>query len=341
MKIHVTYTGGTIGMVESDRGLVPGADLAGWLDDLLGAAARDDDLGREDVTLRQLDPLIDSSNATPHSWQKIVDDLRAAAHGPDAPDGFVVLHGTDTMAYTSAALSYALTDLPQPVVVTGSQLPLGIVGSDAAPNVTGALRALMSGRTRGVSLFFGHMLLAGNRATKTSSWAFRGFDSPSVAPLAYTGGPWQWTGAETPGSGWAHPKPFGRFDVPVIDLAPGITASRLRAMLTPRPDAVILRAFGVGNIPADEPGMTDVVEELIDDGVAVVITSQCHQAEVLLGHYETGDAIARLGAIGSRDMTLEATYAKVQFLLAQGIRGAALGEHLGRSIAGELTESRG
>ena len=245
------------------------------------------------------------------------------------------------MAYTSAALSYALADFDRPVVITGSQLPLSVVGSDAAPNVTGALRAATSRRAVGVSLFFGHHLLAGNRATKTSSWAFQGFTSPNAVPLAVTGAPWQWTRPSEAGTGWPHPKPYERHDVVVIDLAPGITAARLRALLTPLPEAVVLRAFGVGNVPSAEPGLADVIAEVIGAGVAVIVASQCHEAEVLLGHYEAGDAIARAGAVGSRDMTLEATYAKVQFLLSQGLRGDELSQWMGRSIAGELTASRG
>ena len=186
-EVHITYTGGTIGMVESPHGLIPGADLDSWLAELLEGTAL---AGR--VSLTVLDPLIDSANATPESWQAIIDDLRAhrAATPADGADGingadgvksYVVLHGTDTMAYTSAALSYALTDFDRPVVVTGAQLPLSAIGSDAASNVTGALNAATSGRADGVSLFFGHHLLAGNRATKTSSWAFEGFASPGAA----------------------------------------------------------------------------------------------------------------------------------------------------------------
>lgn len=332
MRVHITYTGGTIGMVDSPHGLVPGADLEGWLATLLDGT----ELGT-DVTFTALDPLIDSSNATPDSWQAIIDDLHDQAATGHA-DAFVVLHGTDTMAYTSAALSYALTDFGRPVVITGSQMPLGFVGSDAAPNVTGALRAATSGRAPGVSLFFGHRLLAGNRATKTSSWAYKGFDSPNVAPLALTGAPWQWRESAGPAAGWPGARPYARHDVVVLDLAPGITAARLEALLTPLPEAVVLRAFGVGNVPSEEPGLTDVLARTIEAGVAVVVASQCHEAEVLLGHYEAGDAIARAGAVGSRDMTLEATYAKVQFLLAQGLRGADLTSWIGRSIAGELTE---
>jgi len=330
MRVHVTYTGGTIGMVDSPHGLVPGADLAGWLRTLLAGTELDDVVG-----LTEFDHLIDSANATPADWQAIVDDLRAHR---DAAEAFVVLHGTDTMAYTTAALSYALTGFGRPVVVTGAQYPLTVVGSDAAANVTGALRAATSGRAPGVSLFFGHRLLAGARAAKVSSWAFAGFDSPNVPPLARTGAPWSWNAPAEPGCGWADPKPYARQDVLVADLSPGITAARLTALFDPPPAAVILRAYGVGNAPSEEPGLVEALAAATAAGVTLVVASQCSQANVLLGHYETGDALARAGAVGSGDMTLEATYAKVVFLLSQGLRGAELATWLRRNIAGELTE---
>ena len=185
--------------------------------------------------------------------------------------------------------------------------------------------------------FFGHKLLAGNRATKTSSWAFRGFESPSVSPMARTGAPWRWYGAPSAGTGWQDPSPYTRQDVAVIDVVPGMSAARLRAMTTPHPDAVILRTFGVGNIPASEPGLVDVLTELAQAEVPIIVASQCYQSEVMLGHYEAGNALARLGAIGAHDMTLEALYAKTVFLLSQGKRGADFKRWMDLSIAGELT----
>ena len=144
--------------------------------------------------------------------------------------------------------------------------------------------------------------------------------------------------APPPGAGWPDPRPYTRQDAVVIDLFPGITAARLEAMLTPRPDAVILRAFGVGNIPDGEPGLTDVLASAIGAGTAVVVISQCHQGGVRLGRYAAGDALARAGAVGGADMTPEAAYVKAVFLLSQGLRGSGLAAWMGRSIAGELDD---
>lgn len=330
MRIHVTYTGGTIGMIETPHGLAPGADMRGWLDHVLEGTQ----VTREQVTFAELSPLIDSSNATPENWQAIIDDLWA---NRDNADAFVVLHGTDTMSYTGAALSYALTEFGKPVILTGSQLPLGLIESDATANVTGALNAAVSGQARGVTLFFGHHLFLGNRVTKSSSWAFEAFSSPAAAPEARTGAPWRWFPIDRTDCGWENPAPYTRHDVAVIDMVPGITATRVKAMLTPLPEAVLLRAYGVGNVPSDGPGLTEAISEAIEADVPVIVASQCQQAVVLVGHYEASDAIARAGAVGAVDMTLEAAYAKIVFLLSQGLRGKELAAWIPKPIAGELT----
>ena len=122
----------------------------------------------------------------------------------------------------------------------------------------------------------------------------------------------------------------------VASLVPGITAERLEAMLTPAPKAVILRAFGVGNGPSAEPGFTELIARVVKSGTVVVVSSQCHQATVLLGAYETGDVLAQAGAVGTGDMTLEAAYAKLVYGLSQGLAGARLAEFFTRNLAGEL-----
>ena len=333
MRIHVLYTGGTIGMMATSSGLAPGADLPTWLYRLLEAT----ELTRSEVTLGELHPLIDSSNATPETWQAIIDELWTLRETADA---FVVLHGTDTMSYTTSAASFALTEFGKPVVFTGAQYPLGTVESDAVTNMLGTLNAVLQlvrrGET-GVYLFFGQHLFAGNRVKKASSWAFEGFSAPSSGPVARIGAPWQWFRHDAEGSGWTSPKPYRRHDVAVAHLVPGMTAARLRGLLDPLPEAMLLRTYGTGNVPAGEPGFLAAIEDAAAAGCPVVVTSQCEQAKVLLGHYETGAGLAAAGALDAVDMTVEAAYAKIVFLLSQGLDSAGIAEWMDRPIAGELT----
>lgn len=318
-------------MVETENGLAPGADLESWLADLV---AKSPQIG--DVTLTEFDTLIDSSNATPADWQALVDALWARR---DDADGFVILHGTDTMAYSSAALSYALRGFGKPVAITGSQLPLGAPDTDATANVVDALMAVSSGHVDGVVLVFGRSILNGASATKWSSWNFEGFTSPNAPVLATTGAPWHW--ASLPEHAYTDqfqsPQPYRRHDVVVLDLVPGITADRVSAVLEPRPRAVILRSYGTGNIPADEPGLVDALNAAAADGTYVIVCSQCAQGTVALGHYEAGFALGQMGAISGLDMTFEACYAKTIFLLSQNLSGDEFKQWMETPMCGELT----
>ncbi|MGI6590441.1 MAG: asparaginase [Eggerthellaceae bacterium] len=330
-RIHVTYTGGTIGMVEGPCGLEPGTDLAVRLRHLARAEGNDDGL-----TVSALHPLIDSASATPASWQTIIDDIHRFAARADA---FVVLHGTDTMAYTAAALSFALTVLPQPVILTGSQLPLGAADSDAPRNLADALAVARTVSRPGVYVVFGGRLLCGNRVSKVSSWAREAFDSPSVPPIGKVDGSREADSPMPRGGGWPDPEPFTCPDIAVLDLVPGIAGERMRSVLTPLPDGVVLRAYGMGNVPAGEPELDRLLTACREEGVPVVVTSQCLQASVALGRYRAGAGLARAGAVGAGDMTFEAAYAKLVFLLSQGLDAAGVAAWMPRSIAGEVTET--
>lgn len=329
MRIHVTYTGGTIGMLSTPHGLAPGADVEGWLKGILFK----NPLGQIQMSFTQLDPLIDSSCATPENWQAIIDDIRLNDASADA---FIVLHGTDTMAYTASALSYALAATDKPVVLTGSQLPLGAPDTDAVANVVGAFEAVLSKRAQGVTLFFGNRLFLGTRVTKTSSWAFDAFSAPSLAPETLECVS-EFRLMRQANTEWNNPKPYTRHNVVVVDMVPGITALRLEAMLTPLPEAVIMRSYGAGNIPSTEPGLVDVLLRVMRENIPVVIASQCQQAVVEVGKYQVSDALGSAGAIGAADMTLEALYAKLLFLLSQGLQGHELAKWIAKPLAGELT----
>lgn len=319
-------------MIETDTGLAPGADLRGWLNDLV---SRRPEIG--DVTLTEFPTLIDSSNATPADWQALIDALWAARA---EADGFVILHGTDTLAYAAAALSFALADFGKPVVLTGSQLPIGALDTDAHANVVDSLKAVASGRIDSVALVFGRSVFAGSCASKWSSWSFEGFSSPNAPLLATTGAPWQWNNVERRrNNAFAQAKPYVAHDVVVLDLVPGISAQRVDSVLHPRPAAVILRAYGTGNIPVREQGLVEALAHAVDDGVEVIVSSQCTQAQVSLGHYEAGFALAQLGAVSAQNMTFEACYAKTVFLLSQGMRGEKFKYWMEESLSGEITNT--
>ncbi|GAB3013542.1 asparaginase [Streptomyces pseudoechinosporeus] len=326
-RVLYLYTGGTIGMVNSPRGYELGVDVAGEIAELL----RDADLGVTfDVV--ELERLIDSSNAAPADWQAMIDHIRERSADYD---GVVVLHGTNTLAHSAAAVSFGLIGPAQPIVFTGSQIPFGVPGTDARTNVLGATRAVMSGPPS-VSLFFAGKLFAGTRATKVSAVELEGFQSPHTAPLHPSSGE---NGPPTTAAArnWARPLPYRAQDIAVITATPGMTADRFRAATTPAPAAVIFRTYGAGEGPSDEKGLAEAIEELVAHKVPVVITSQCVQAHIDLHKYAAGEFLHRAGAIGVKDMTFEAVYVKLTFLLSQGLTGQDVTDWLLTDLVGELT----
>lgn len=304
-RVLVVYTGGTIGMVETPAGWSPGADLAGWL---RGLVARE--LPGVRVDLVALEPLVDSSSARPRDWQRMADAIEAGRADHDA---FVVLHGTDTLAYSAAALDFALGATP--VVLTGSQRSLVAPGSDAAGNVLGALRAAVDPRLAQVALFFDGQLFAGSAVTKVSSVADHAFDSPNRAPLALCVG----DGAVVPDQPERRPAPFADVDLVVVSLHPGLRPRRLAALLSPAPQAVVLRAYGAGNAPDDDPELLDALRRAHEAGTVIVVTTQCGHGGVHLGQYAVSQGLLGVGAVSGGDLPVEALVARLTGLLSQGL----------------------
>lgn len=323
-RIRVIYAGGTIGMIPGPTGLTTGIDLTDAVGQLLARQRLD-----AEAEVGRLDPLIDSSSATPTDWQKMADAITA-----HPADGYVVLHGTDTMAYSASALAYALAGLDAPIVVTGAQRSILEMQSDADDNIAGAL-ALAAREWRGVGLYFDHTLFAAARTTKVSSSHRHAFDSPATAPW------WTPDDSRLPsarlGVGWPNPAPYRACDIAVVSLAPGLTTARLRAAVTPRPEAVLIRAFGAGNGP--EGDLADLVADLTRDGVPVAVTSQCLASDVDLTRYATGHLLASAGAFGTGSLTVEAAYAKLTFLLSQGVGQHHMARWMLTDLAGELNQS--
>lgn len=325
-RVLVVYTGGTLGMVETNQGWAPGADLDGWLRELVAR-----ELPGVAFELVSLEPLIDSSNARPQEWQRIVDAVESRA---DEFDAFVVLHGTDTLGFSAAAVHFALRGTGRTVVLTGAQRSLVLPDSDAPANVSGAIRAALHPRVSGVSIYFDRTLVAGHHATKISSEDDHAFDSVNLPPLAtmtHNGrlvvrdiNPTETMAGGEPAPGPR--KPYRPVDLVVLTLHPGLQASRVRSLLTPAPEAVVLRAYGTGNAPDDDPELLDALQRANDAGTVLVVTTQCPHGGVHLGRYAVSQGLLTVGSVSGGDFTSDALVAWVTDLLSQGLSPAQVRE---------------
>jgi L-asparaginase len=331
--IGLIYTGGTVGMAKTANGYAPMPDFAGVLTRLLDTH-RD---GLPRYTLHAYPSPIDSTNARPQDWQTIGRDI--AVRYEDY-DGFVILHGTDTMAYTATALSFMLQGLRKPVIVTGSQIPLGVPRSDAAQNLITSLQLAASDAIHEVAICFHQRLLRGNRSTKVSSTRLEAFDSPNYPRLAEIG-------IEVRLNEDALlPRPtHEQFELPdyrqdlvlPVRFVPGMPMSVVKAMLDLKPRALILECFGSGNAPDRDPALLQMLNEARRNGVVTVACSQSLHAEVAIGTYAAGAGMSAVGVIGACDMTFEAIYVKLHHLLAMGLSADAIREQFQRPLCGEVS----
>lgn len=331
--IGLIYTGGTVGMVKTAHGYAPMQGFATVLSQLLDN--RGDSLPR--YTLHEYATPIDSSNATPQDWQRIGRDIAARYH---EYDGFVVLHGTDTMAFTAAALSYMLQGLGKPVIVTGSQIPLGAVRSDAPQNLIASLQLAASDALHEVALYFGSRLLRGNRATKASSERLAAFDSPNYPWLGEARIDMQLNRAallpRADRERFELPE-YGDHMVLPLRFVPGQPLRAVQALLDLHPKAVILQCYGAGNAPDRDPALLDMLARASAAGVVLAACSQSPHGRVTIGAYAAGAGMTAAGVVGAGDMTFEALYAKLHHLLARGLPAAEVRTELLRDISGELT----
>lgn len=322
-RIRFLYTGGTLGMLRRDPGpLAPShvaEDVAPYVRGL------EEEVDVEGCLLFNLD----SSDLGPAHWETIA---RAVAQDREQYDGFVVLHGTDTMAYTACALSFMLRGLDRPVVLTGAQRPIAYVRTDARTNlIHSALCAAMP--IPEVCIFFGRSLFRGNHVSKMSIQSYEAMESPNLRPLLVMGV--EIERLVSPRS------PVGSFElvpgfeerVVALQVVPGSGPAMLDAAVGAGMRGVVLRGFGAGNLP--QAGWPAGIRRAIDAGVAVVVQSQCPWGAVDLGAYEGGRAALDAGALGGGAMTGEAAVVKLMYLLGQGLSGEGLRAGWARDLAGE------
>ncbi|MGL5335356.1 MAG: asparaginase [Enterovibrio sp.] len=331
-QIYIAYTGGTIGMQKSAQGYAP---VAGFLQQFLQNSP---EFHRQEMplfTIHEYQPLIDSSNMGPENWQQIADDI---GKNYDDHDGFVILHGTDTMAYTASALSFIFENLTKPVIITGSQIPLCELRSDGQANLLNALYIAANYPVNEVTLFFNNLLLRGNRSTKVHADGFNAFMSPNFTPLLEAGIHIQFSKQVS------NKLPSGPFTVhrmqkqpiAVIMLYPGISAEVIRNALTQPVIAMILLTFGIGNAPQD-PEFLSLLQEATARGIIVLNLTQCLTGTVCMDNYATGNTLAKAGVLSGYDMTVEAALAKLNYLFSQDLTIEQIKTLLQQDLRGELT----
>ena len=331
--ICILHTGGTIGMIRSESGYLP---KQGYLKTLLGSIT---DLSAEEMpkyTFCELNPLLDSSDMAVNDWNRIGEEIASRYNDYD---GFVILHGTDTMAYTASALSFMLENLDKPVVLTGSQIPLCEVRSDGVDNIVTSLIIAGTGKIKEVCLYFGGRLLRGNRSTKMSADGLLAFDSPNCPRLAEAG--ISYLPSPPPPSVKADSFRLCKFvDVPigVLKVFPGISFPIFDKLMTEKLKGIVLETFGAGNIPGEGDSLLPIIRKAFNAGSVVTVCSQCPQGTVSLGTYATSSPLKDAGAVSGYDMTTEACVAKLYYLFSQGLDKKQIKSLMEENLRGELTK---
>jgi len=334
-SIYVIYAGGTIGMRRGAGGWEP---APGLLPDLMRAMP---ELHGPDVprfTIHEFERLLDSSNMSPEDWNAIGRDI---AEHYAMYDGFVVLHGTDTMAYTASALSFMLEGLGKPVVLTGSQIPLCETRNDARSNVLNALLVAGIADVPEVTLCFGRQLMRGNRVVKLHVGGLDAFATPDFPPLGDLGIEIEIhrDRVRAPDPVAFRLRPCGTGLVAALRLFPGITGEVLASVLRPPLRGLVLEAYGSGNAPTADPEFLDALAEATARGVVIVIVTQCLYGAVDISAYAAGSALAGAGVVGGHDMTIEAAICKLLYLVGQSEDPVWVRAEMCRNLRGELTQA--
>lgn len=336
--ILLIYTGGTIGMVKDFE---TGALKTFNFDKLLKHIPEINHLNCSIESI-SFDQPIDSSNMNPKNWVSIAEIIE---NNYENFDGFVILHGSDTMSYTSSAISFMLENLAKPIIFTGSQLPIGDLRTDAKENLITSIE-IAAAQENGVPiitevcLYFEYKLYRANRTTKINAEHFQAFTSPNFPPLAESGVHLKFSKSLT-----LKPSPDKKLivrkrlesNIVILKLFPGITKNVVKSILEIEGlKGVVLETYGAGNAPS-ESWFLDLLSSAIKKGICIVNVTQCAGGSVIMGHYETSLEMEKIGIISGKDLTTESALAKMMYLLGEKLTKKELLVLFEKSLRGELT----
>ena len=335
-RICIIYTGGTIGMIPSERGYIPSSGafrrLLRAIPDLYWDA-----MPEWDVV--EFDPLLDSSDVAVREWNQMG---RAIAERYDDYDGFVILHGTDTMAYSASALAFMLENLAKPVIFTGAQIPLGQIRTDGRDNIINSMLIAASGRVHEVCIYFNSRLLRGNRSVKVNATGFDAFGSPNYPPLATAGISIKYNSSyiHYPQNGHKSFAIHTSLDtrVSILKIHPGITEQAVRdILLGSGTRAVILETYGAGNAISKD-WFLRIVREADRMGKVLLNVTQCLSGDVDMDIYATGRNLKDAGVISGHDTTTESALGKLFYLMGNYDDNAKVKALLEKNLKGEISK---
>ncbi|MDR2556931.1 MAG: asparaginase [Bacteroidales bacterium] len=341
-RICIIYTGGTIGMIQDEKtGALRPFNFSKISEVIPGLSALN-----VDVSVAAFDQPLDSSNITPADWIRIASMIEERY---SSSDGFVVLHGTDTMSYSASALSFMLENLDKPVIFTGSQLPLGVLRSDGKDNlinsieIAAAVSESGAPRVSGVSVFFGRKLFRGCRTTKYSAETFDAFISANEPSLAKVGVHIAYRSDAVNGSGLQEPQDRFRVEknlatnITIIRMHPAVNDKTIETLLNmPHLQGVILETYGSGNA-ITRPSFLELLQNAVKRGIYIMNVTQCLQGSVEQEKYESGLSLQQAGVISGGDITSEAALTKMMYVLGKNLPREETVKMLLCSLRGEMS----